>query len=79
MNNKKNVFEMLNFEDEANIKHGLHGHVRVSIKNNETGFSNVKLLTQALRTMVIAPCSSTYKNGNLLCPSPVLKILALYF
>ena len=37
MNNKKNVFEMLNFEDEANIKHGLHGHVRVSIKNNETG------------------------------------------
>ena len=37
MNNKKNVFEMLNFEDEANIKHGLHGHVRVSIKNNDTG------------------------------------------
>lgn len=37
MNNKKNVFELLNFEDEANIKHGLHGHVRVSVKNNETG------------------------------------------
>lgn len=32
---KNNVFELLNFEEQEH--HGLHGHVRVSVKNNDTG------------------------------------------
>lgn len=34
---KKNIFEVLSFEDDSNMKHGLHGHVRISVKDNETG------------------------------------------
>ena len=35
MENAKRIFEQLGFEE--NESHGLKGHVRVSIKNNDTG------------------------------------------
>lgn len=35
MEQTKNIFDILHIEEAE--KHGLHGHVRVSIKNNETG------------------------------------------
>lgn len=34
---KKNIFELLSFEDESTVKHGLRGHVRISVKDNDTG------------------------------------------
>ena len=37
MENTKRIFEQLGFDDHEEEVHGLKGHIRISIKNNDTG------------------------------------------